>query len=234
MLKNKSILGCLVAGLLLGLGPGLAAAPLVLPDDVPHRYSMADRDGDPVYVTDPATGISWSAWAYRASGEFSIALAVRSPGERWSEPVFLGLDDGLDQIEPVLAVDGWGNFYLAYTQREEGAIRMSALPVGRDVWFEPRTVTARADFASSPAMLVVRDRLVLAYRAGLEVKLLDWALLGPPGTYSAKGIQDGPDGFPLPMAETEDQDGREELPSMPPPRRDRFGRGSQASDSEEP
>jgi hypothetical protein len=112
---------------------------------------------------------------------------------------------------------------------------MSALPAGREAWFEPRTVTSDLETGSSPALRVVRDRLVLGYRSGREVRIADWALMGPTGGYRFKGIQDGPDGFPLPAARWDERADEEESPEEPRPRTNSFGRGGPTTnDTDEP
>ena len=165
---------------------------------LPHRFSPGALDKSPVRATDPLSGTTWSAWAYRSGGEYSIALSARAAGGLWSEPVFIGLDDKLNQTDPAILVDGSGSFYLAYAVKETGAIHVSALYVGRSDWFDPQQVSRTEERASSPALSVVGNRLVLAYVGDRrQVGILDWALL-PPRAFTPDGIQEGPDGFPLP------------------------------------
>jgi hypothetical protein len=166
--------------------------------DLPRRHSRAAQDGQPVTAA-LDSGAAWSAWAYRISGEYAIALSLRDPSGAWSEPSFIGLDDGLDQIDPDIVGDSNGNLYLAYAVRETGTIWVTALRAGRLSWFQPQLVTPAGERAGGPTLRVVGDRLVMGYRAGRDVRLLDWELLV---TYSSggmtiEGIQDGPDGFPL-------------------------------------
>jgi hypothetical protein len=161
--------------------------------DLPTRYSQRLLDGQPVAVTDEVTGAMWSAWTYRVRGETDIALSFRSAGGEWTEPVFIGADDRMDQSQPALQRDANGNVYLAYVVRETGTIETSALAVGRNAFFAPTQVTEPGERASSPALRVVGNRLVMAYRSGRELKIVDWPLLA---TYTPGGIQEGPEGFP--------------------------------------
>jgi hypothetical protein len=185
--------------------------------DRPRHY-QSFQDGPPVTVT-LDTGTTWSAWAYRISGEYAIALSSRDPGGLWSDPSFIGLDDRRDQIDPALAADAGGNLYLAFTVRETGVIRVTALRAGRHDWFEPQQVTSPVERAGEPAFRVVGDRLVMGYRVGDETRLVDWELLpaSPAGGMTTEGIQDGPDGFPLAVLtpgddndDAADSEGREE------------------------
>lgn len=181
--------------------------------DLPRHYSPGARDGAPVVAAAP-DGTRWSAWAYRSAGEYSVAVAVTDDHGLWSDPVFFGLDDGVDQVQPDLQVDADGNFYLAFAVRQTGAVHVSALPAWREGWFEPQRVTEFARSASSPALRVVGDRLVMAYHAGRDgIEMLDWPLLTPP-VVGPDGIQEGPDGFPLPLSHKWDR-GKKESQDLP-------------------
>ncbi|MDX1388623.1 MAG: hypothetical protein R3344_05510 [Acidobacteriota bacterium] len=161
--------------------------------DLPHRYSPRLLDGTPVVVTDELTGTAWSAWTYRLRGESDIALSFRDANGTWSEPVFIGVGDRLDQVEPALALDARGNFYLVFAVGQTGSIHATALGTGRTDWFSPTRVTGPDELASSPSLRVVDDRLVMAYRVGREVRIVDWQLLG---AFNPNGTQEGPNGFP--------------------------------------
>jgi hypothetical protein len=161
--------------------------------DLPTSYSPRLLDSRPVVVTDDLTGTAWSAWTYRVRGESDIALSFRGSNGEWTEPVFIGAEDRRDQIQPALQRDDNGNVYLAYVVRQTGAIHTTALAVGREGFFAPTQVTGSGERASSPTLRVVGDRLVMAYRSGRQVKMLDWAMLG---AYTPSGIQEGPEGFP--------------------------------------
>jgi len=168
--------------------------------DLPTRYSSRWLDGQPVTASDDATGATWSAWTYRVRGESDIALSFRGAGGDWTEPVLIGADDRMDQFQPALQRDANGNVYLAYVVRETGAIHTTALAVGRDAFFAPTQVTEPGERTSSPVLRVVGNRLVMAYRSGRELKMIDWPLLA---TYTPGGIQEGPEGFPT-IAVTQD------------------------------
>ncbi len=189
-------IGLLAAGLLVAGSSPCAAAGL----DLPRRHYVPRFDGAPVVAVDPASGSVWSAWTYRLGGESAVAVAVRRAGEPWAEPTFFGLDDGLSQAQPALLVDGDGIVYLAYAVRETGAIEMSAFYPGREAWFDPQTVSDPSERGSAPALKLVADRVVLAYRvAGAPgIQLRDWPKLPSPRMLP-EGIQEGPDGFPLPV-----------------------------------
>ncbi len=161
--------------------------------DLPHRYSPRLLDGTPVVASNELTGTAWSAWTYRLRGESDIALAFRDASGSWSEPVFIGAGDRLDQVEPALALDARGNFYLVFAERQTGSIHATALGSGRTDWFSPTRVTGPDELASSPSLRVVDDRLVMAYRVGREVRIVDWELLG---AINPEGVQEGPNGFP--------------------------------------
>src|SRR5262245_57232333 len=102
-------------------------------------------------------GRTWSAWSYRATGEFDIAISVRALDGTWSPVTFLGRRDGIDQVEPAIAVDADGNVYVAFATRSPQRIWTSVLPSGQSTWSQPFSVTLE-EGATSPAVRVVRDR----------------------------------------------------------------------------
>jgi len=164
--------------------------------DVPRDYSSA-VDSTPVYVM--ADRLYYSAWAYRSEGEYSIAISFREGYYDWSEPVFIGLGDGLDQIRPALASDDHGNLYLAYIERQSGQVWMTALWRARTTWFAPQQIAIGMDRAVTPALAVVNGDVVLGFESEmLGVRLFHWETLPPaPTGYQTDGIQEGPDGFPV-------------------------------------
>ena len=208
-MRNRTLFSLIAAVAILASSWALAGERLA---DLPRRHSTAAQDGQPVSAT-LASGAAWSAWAYRISGEYAIALSFREPGGSWSEPSFIGLDDRMDQIDPNIVADGDENLYLAYAVRETGAIWVTALRAGRQIWFEPQQVTLQGERAGAPTLRIVGDRLVMGYRAGREVRLVDWELLRTysSGGMTTEGIQDGPDGFPLAVLHNGDE------PNEPPP-----------------
>jgi len=204
-MRSKPLFSIVLAVVLLASGLAVAGERLA-ERDTPRRH-VATYDGQPVTVT-LDTGTAWSAWAYRISGEYAIAVSHRDAGGFWSEPSFIGLDDRLDQIDPAIAADANGNLYLAFAVRETGTIQVTALRAGRQGWFEPQQVTLPSERAGEPTFRVVGDRLVMGYRVGREVRLVDWDLLpaATSGGMSTEGIQDGPDGFPLAVLTPGDDD----------------------------
>jgi hypothetical protein len=164
--------------------------------DTPGRHSPA-VDGDPVFAT--AGGWTYSAWAYRSDGEFSIAISYRDVYNGWSDPIYVGLSDGLDQIDPALVSDDLGNLYLAYSVPQSGEIWMTAKWTARASWFVPQRISIGADIGGTPALDVIGDRVVLAFRSELSgVRIKDWpGLPAQPLGFNTDGIQEGPDGFPL-------------------------------------
>lgn len=202
---HKRTLFSLVAAVAVVTSGWAVAGERLADIDIPRRHSATAQDGPPVSVT-LASGATWSAWAYRISGEYAIALSFREPSGPWGEPFYIGIDDRLDQIDPDIVGDADGNLYLAYAVRETGAIWVTALRAGRQSWFEPQQVTFAGERAEAPTLRVVGDSLVMGYRAGQEVRLLDWELLTTysPGGMTTQGIQDGPDGFPLAVLPNDD------------------------------
>ena len=223
-MRNRTLFSLLAAVAILASSWAMAGERLA---DLPRRHSAAAQDGQPVSAT-LASGAAWSAWAYRISGEYAIALSFREPGGSWSEPSYIGLDDRLDQIDPEIVADADGNLYLAYAVRETGVIWVTALRAGRQSWFEPQQVTLQSERAGAPTLRIVGDRLVMGYRAGQEIRLVDWELLTtyPSGGMTTEGIQDGPDGFPLAVLHN---GGEEEEP--PPANDDREETDSEDDDS---
>jgi hypothetical protein len=161
-------------------------------DRGPHRYAPRSLDQDPVLAINPADGTILAAWGYREGGEYSIALAVRN-GDVWTEPVFIGRDDGLDQIDPALVFDGSGVAYLAFTVRQLGEVRITAMVGEPEAALVPRTVSRAGSPAATPALGVIADRLVVAFQAGDGVVIRDLPLFIPEASASTRGIQEGPD-----------------------------------------
>ncbi|HJQ98413.1 MAG TPA: hypothetical protein VJ826_08860 [Candidatus Polarisedimenticolaceae bacterium] len=162
-------------------------------------------------------GRTWSVWSYRAVGEYDVAIAVRDLDGTWSPATFLGRRDGVDQVEPSIAVDADGNVYVAFATRSPQRIWTSVLPSGRSTWSEP-SILALDEAATAPALRVVRDRLVIAVRSARGIRMIDLPLYVAPNT--DQGIQDGPDtqgplgneGRDLPIG-----DGPSGDPPPPPP-----------------
>jgi hypothetical protein len=161
-------------------------------DDIPHRYLARSLDAGLVRVENPADGRVWSAWAYRAGSEYDIAISVRDALGSWSEPTFIGANDASSELTPTLAVDRRGTLYLAFAVRESGQVLLSVLPAAGARWSPPVPIALGAGRFASPALRVVGDRLVLACRAGREVRIVDLSLLQT--DVRPTGVTDGPDG----------------------------------------
>ena len=160
---------------------------------MPDRFAPESLDGVPVLLEDPIGGVVWSAWAYRVGAEYAIAVSVMDTGGAWSDPVFLGRDDGLDQVEPSLAIDATGTAYLAFAVRETAEVQISLLVGGTAKWSAPATVSADGEIATSPIVRVVSDRVVLAYATDRGTRLLDFAIVPGTGAIRSHGVQEGPD-----------------------------------------
>lgn len=187
----------LFPALVLVAGSVALAAPRAVraPDQPqPLRYNPRSLDGPLVSATSPLDGRVWSAWAYRDGAEYDIAIAVRNHDGSWSEPAFLGRRDGADQTQPALALDAFGNVYVAFADGATGGIAVSALPSGAAAWLDPGPVTEPGERGFMPALRIVGHRLIVAYRSRHGVEIRDFGLLGPP-VLGPRGIQDGPEPF---------------------------------------
>jgi hypothetical protein len=170
---------------------------------LPHGYAVPGLDGTPVSIESAVESKTVTAWTYRSGSETDLAVAVLDASGAWSEPVFLGRADGLDQVQPSLAVDSSGNVYLAMTTLPSREIWLAVLPAGGAAWTAPVAVTVAGERASLPTARVVADRLVIAYRSGGVVAVRDLPLYVPVG---GEGVQDGPDILP-PSADSTGDDG---------------------------
>jgi hypothetical protein len=146
----------------------------------------------PVTTLAGPDGRLWAAWAYRASGEFDIAVSSRdASATAWNAPLFLGRRDGVDETDPALTIDPRGNVYVAFTVTNPSRVAVAVLPVGSSSWSKP-TVISGTEVASSPALVLVGDRLIVAYRTLRGVGVVDLPVFG--NGSAVDGIQDGPDG----------------------------------------
>lgn len=178
-----------LAAVLFVLALPAAAAPAY---DGSNRFVSPRLDGAPVLVENAVTGQTWSAWSYSSRGELDLALSVLQSDGRWSPPVFLGQNDRVDQIDPALTVDSRGVVYLAYAERGTGRVHVAVLPNARSTWSEIAMFSSTQAAVAAPALQVVGDRLVVAFRSGRGVELRDLPLYVQNGTM---GIDDGPDPF---------------------------------------
>jgi hypothetical protein len=170
-------------------------------------------DGAPTSVI-TADGRTLSVWSYRASGEFDLAIAVRDAGGVWGPTSFLGRRDGVDQVEPSVAIDGAGNVYVAYATRAPQRIWTAVLPAGGSTWSVPTLISPEE--GALPALRVVLDRVVIAYRTARSIRIVDLPVYVAPN--SPDGIQDGPEPTgPLGNDGTELPGGSSDTPPPPPP-----------------
>ena len=204
----------------------LAAPPAGSRDYVPRL------DGAPVTAAG-LDGRTWSVWSYRSTGEFDIAVSVRGVDGSWSPAAFLGRRDGIDQVEPAIAIDAAGNVYIAFATRSPQRIWTSVLPSGQSTWSDPFAVTVD-EAASSPALRVVRDRVVIGYRTPRGVRMVDLPIVAP---NSSRGVQDGPDtsgplgneSRELPTGDAPPGSGGTSTPPTPPPPEDEREGSTQSS-----
>ncbi len=181
MRRVRAFVAVLCCSLLIG-------AALAGDDTMPVAFNPA-TDEDPVRVTNPLDGSEWVAWTYRNGAESDIAVSRLVGKGQWSKPQLLGLADLEEQVQPALAVDGWGTVYLAWAERATGSVKLTAMRLGKQEWIRP--VVVAAGDASSPALLVAAGRrLVVGYQQEGRVKLAEYRLLSPQVDPTAN---DGPD-----------------------------------------
>jgi len=175
----------------------LCGVALAGPRGVPHRYLPGSLDGDLRTVVRTTDGVSFAAWSYRSGAEYDIAISRSAESGLWTEPEFFGADDGVDQIDPALAVDEDGNVYLAYTDPALGGIRVAALRADGTSWGQSLALRPKAAGRSyaSASLLVIDDHVALAFAEGGRTTIIDlprrW-LLGE-GTISGLTITESGD-----------------------------------------
>ena len=168
----------------------------------------------PLTMTTAPSGRALAAWAYHASGEFDIAVSSREPGTAiWSAPVFFGRRNGNDETEPTITFDANGNAYLAFTAENPSRVSLAVLLAGSSVWSEPVVVSGK-EVASSPSLLVVGDRVVVAYRSARGVGMIDLPAGGVANQINS--IQEGPDGVD-PLGIKRSSGHSDVSPTLPPP-----------------
>lgn len=188
---------CLALGLATALaGSAMAASPARKSDSLQTAKGSVVADHIPE-VDGPVTtlagpdGRMWAAWTYRASHEFDIAISSRDESTAtWSTPVFIGRRSGSDEIEPALAVDSRGAVYVAFATTNPPRVFVTTLAVGSTAWSEPIVVSG-TEAASSPALLLVGERLIVAYRTARGVGMVGFPTVGSEN--QIQGIQDGPE-----------------------------------------
>jgi hypothetical protein len=136
-------------------------------------------------------GRTWAAWPYRASHEFDIAISSHDGSTTtWSSPVFLGHGDGSDDVDPALAVDSRGTVYLAFATTNPPRVAVATLAMGSTTWTEP-VIVSGAEAAASPTLMIVGERLIVAYRTARGVGLIQLPTLG--SVNEIYGLGDGAD-----------------------------------------
>ncbi len=178
MLKT---LGCVAVLVLSG------SALLAAKTDVPDGYH-AGLDGKQTRTV-TVDGKNWSAWAYRNGDEFDIAVSFQDSEGRWSDPSFIGMDDGVSQVEPQLTTDGAGNLYLVYAELDTGRVLMVRKPRQHD-WKSTAAVTPSGVEGRSPEAQVVGTKLVVAFRVRNMVSIVAVPLVP---TRETGAVDDGPD-----------------------------------------
>ena len=147
-------------------------------------------DGPLTTLTGP-DGRTWAAWTFRASHEFDIAVISREANTTtWSAPVFFGRRSGSDEIDPTIAVDSSGAVYIAFATTNPSRVAVAMFGVGSAAWSEP-VVVSGTEVASSPALLLVGDRLIVAFRTVRGVGMVNLPTLG--GGNHIDGLGDSPD-----------------------------------------
>lgn len=150
---------------------------------------IAEVDG-PIITLSAPDGRTWAVWSYRSSHEFDIAISSRGEGSAtWSGPVFFGRGNGSDELDPALAVDSRGSIYIAFATANPPRIAVATLRAGSTAWSEP-VIVSGPEAASSPALLLVGDRPIVAYQTARGIQMIDLATLGGGNQI---WLTDGPD-----------------------------------------
>ena len=173
----------------------LAGAVLAADGLTPRRYNPRSADRSLVTLQPSGSEVIYSAWSYRNQGGYDIAVSMRDADGIWSEPTLFGAADGIDQLQPALAIDAGGFLYLAWAEAPLGTIRLSIGSTGSNRWSAPVALTTTDIRAVSPTLTIIGDRLVAGWREGTAVVISD---LGPTlhattGGISTRTIQDGAD-----------------------------------------
>ena len=159
--------------------------------DRPLRFGNLDTDL--VQVRNPADGSVWAAWGYRSGAETDVAVAVAGTDGIWTEPLLIGSDDGRSQTAPALAIGGDGAVHLVYSEPSAGRILYRRLDPVSGEWSAAEIVVNQGG-ADAPRVMVVGDRVVVAFRVGGAVDLVELAPTESP-VFGTNGVQDGPDPF---------------------------------------
>ena len=199
---------CLTVALCLTLAATAGLSVAGLPSDhQPCRYAPGSLDQEPVLAINPVDGSVLAAWGYREGGEYSIAIALKT-GESWSEPVFIGRDDRVNQVDPALVFDQYGVAYLAFSVPSLGQVLMTAIAGNPGDMLTPQVVSQDGIPSGRPALQVIGSRLAVAFRTGSGVAIRNLPLYRPDESASALGIQEGPDAVD-PLSWVFDGDGKD-------------------------
>lgn len=191
MRKRATLLfSCLI---LLGASSLALAAPIKeLGRDAPARY-LPRWDGRLASV-ELADGGSLTVWSYRNGAEYDLALAFRDADGSWAPTSYLGVGDGNDQLDPQVIADPAGHLYLSWVDRQ-GRLSLAIHSAVGTGW-SPAAVIAEGGRLGAPAMQIVGGRLVVAFRDGAGVGLVDLPLLDTlvaQGAFGLSGLHDVPD-----------------------------------------
>jgi len=185
----------LTVGVLLAAGAALAAGRNTLP----HRF-LPSTDRGLIQATNPSDGSSWSIWSYRNGAESDLAISTLNDRGYWSEPTFIGSDDGVSQIQPAMVVTEQGIIIVAYAEAETGRVMLTGLIDG--IWTTPRRINPEGTRARGPAMLLLGDRLVIAYIEGGSTKIQNLSV--------TRGISTNTNEGPDPVGSKPPEDSRED------------------------
>lgn len=182
MLKSSKIATFGLCAVLAFSGLALAGGKQRL--SMPHRY-VPNSDSGLVQLRD-AQGTTWAAWAYRNGGEYDLAISRMGSTGFWSEPTLIGLDDGLDQIQPAIAIDATGHVYVGFAEAESGRVLLTTRIQGQ--WTTPAQINDVDTRGNRPALRVVGDRLVVAYQSSRRtLEIRDLPLAGSIGSNNNEG-----------------------------------------------
>ena len=222
MASLRASLGVFLVTALTGSVTAASATRPLLSRSMPSCFVVTDHvpqiDGPLTTLTGP-DGRTWATWTYRNAGELDIAVSSRDLNSTtWSAPLFFGRRNGADEFDPSIAVDPQGAAYIAFASTNPPRVSVAVLPAGSFVWSEPAIVSG-IDAASSPALLIVGDRVIVAYRTARGVVMVDFPIVGSGNQIN--GIQDGPDGID-PLGVRERRGSSDSIPTdpagLPPPR----------------
>jgi hypothetical protein len=193
MVKLRACLGLCIASVLAGSVTAVSAAKTSESVLATKGSGATDHitgfDGPMTTLTGP-DGRTWAAWSYRASHELDIAISFRDENSTtWSAPVFFGRHSGSDELDPALAIDSRGAVYVAFATSNPSRVALSTLGAGSTTWSEPIIVSG-SDAASAPALLLVGERVVVAYRTERGVGQVSLPTIGSGN--QIEGLQDGP------------------------------------------